>query len=1371
MDSNLFITIFNLTCLFIIVSGMFTGFVRGSKKSLFFLIFFLGFLIVGYLTMPIVSNKMLTLDISGYNLEALIHEQIVKNVPKLAPLMNDNTLFMSFVDALTQMIFRIAWIILIIILASTIWPIITWIFWMIFAKKKKKSFSNRLTGLFIGLLNSFIILLFIAIPLSGFSSMAKSLENVKFEDKETNPEIIQLSNTEVDAMTPEDAIALLTSYSSTYIGQFFQKTKITENSIDETLFDEVFQLKFNNNKIKLRKEINIVGNVVSELSNEVDLKNPKVLNEILNLDEENLKSYINQISELKLINVIVPLGIEFIYLTEDEKLQGIDLTEEDFNNLLKINYTNEFKNLSTAVIEGYEMLGSDFKNVNYLNLDEEKTITILDKLTELALLDTLGPIGLKMLLNKEQVASIIDEQTLDVKIINYQEELKNIGKLYQAILVLDLSTSKFKEIDYANINDDDLINIANRLYELQIIQSSTPSVINYLVNNSMPKELSDYILKETIYEVNWNAREIASILLLSKLLMANNVLDSDFNFENLLTEITSRPLAKLMIDSELVSNSLTPLVKGLISKQDNDIFKEVVISDDFTWTEEELYSIFQVVRLSKDLISDEQIDFSTISNEYIDEITTAMSNSEIIMGNMTSILTSLTQKEEVNINLTIEENYNWTYSEINSIFKSVKIIHSRGGEITNIFGLEDEELNVLLNSKIISKTMIEYLYEYTASGKELESILIINLEKDDAEWYDRTDNPGELRKLFKSLGLLLGKEYNLGDEFDINRITSLSDDEITTLLASIVVSDSLIKKIIDLSNNELAELLIVRLNDTDPSWKDSQSNGELRNFLKSFKLLFGNDVNINEPNLDINMIIKLSDEELNQLIASQIISDSAINAIYKLANNELINVLYIPSNYPKYSNNWYGSNGELLAFIKGVKVIKPADGDIAEISLNIKDFYDDEKTSILLKSDVFRESIICNIENSEGANVSLIVDDLRSPNELEKFIKGIKIILPDGNLDNITYDLVAFYDDENLDILLDSKVIEKSIINHIKTSKASEDNVLIVTNLEVEGELRRFFKSVQIILPNGDISEINLNVDSIYHKTDEELNTLFSSKVILDSIYHNIETSEVAINGSLVTTNLRQPGEMKNLIRALEIIIPNPTNGIDDIDFETNNFFKEDHELDIILTSQVVSDSIINRIVTSQANNVLDTTYINEEGELKRLIKALQVVLNNQAIDELAIDIDQIVYFDLDILLDSRVMEKTIINHIEPLFAFGGSLYEYMNLPDDISWERDYSTTPPTEGDLKPFLEALQMMDKAGVNYQNINIEAIAESDSDELATALLHSRIISKSISKMLKKVISDAGIFYPIDDKEYTHLELVTHLDGIKAAWLIFG
>ena len=99
------------------------------------------------------------------------------------------------------------------------------------------------------------------------------------------------------------------------------------------------------------------------------------------------------------------------------------------------------------------------------------------------------------------------------------------------------------------------------------------------------------------------------------------------------------------------------------------------------------------------------------------------------------------------------------------------------------------------------------------------------------------------------------------------------------------------------------------------------------------------------------------------------------------------------------------------------------------------------------------------------------------------------------------------------------------------------------------------------------------------------------------------------------------------------------------------------------------------------------------------------------------------------------------------------------------------------EGELLLFIEAIQMMEDAGMRYDQIGIDGVVNSDSEKLADAILHSPLIHASISKMFNQILVDAELHdkplspYPIDDREYTRAELIDIINVIKSIASIFG
>jgi|GEM_PF-2115771 len=1554
--SPAFSELISIFFLIILGYGALVGFIRGKRKALFYFIFFAFFVLIGVLVYPLILNVALKQEINGFSAKAELIEFLSQNNPDLLPLVEEDTLTYSFLTTVVDFLSKHVWVIIILILSIFVLPIITFVFWLFFRKKQKKGLINRLIGALIGLVHSGVHVLFYAMLFAGVSSLLKPAtefleiqkELQETSESENTYQLLPLEDSNEFGFVNE----VVDAYRESFIGKTYNVIKIKNKPIDLVLYDLTFNLEFNSKRIYIREELINLFELLTDVTNDIDL-NEKILNQILSLEEQKLTGYVDRLSNLKLINVIFPLGVEVLFNTNIVDLKGFEISTHDYQKLLKLNYQNEIKNIGYVAIDVAKLVDfNNLQNQNILGFEPTRVSRIFDNLGELELVNILAPVGINILLEQPQFKELVNKDEINLKQIDFKQEFKNLGNVYNALYSLNIDTTKLKEInimdldvegvkgtftqlgnlqlvnvvgpialnkvleieqlkqiftseevDLSNISfkqeftalgnlyeafhnlgvrttklkdipfdqieDEKIIAFSNALYNLQLVQKTTPAVIGYVAENLLPDEVANYIDRQTVKNVNWNGREISSILLLGKLIMANGAADENFDFENLLTEATTLAMAKYMSESSLISQNLTSFVQGLINEQDISFLKEITIEDDFEWTENELYSIFTVARIAKDLMANGEIDFANAREETLSELAEAMANSKIISNNLTPIFTTLVSESDVDLDITVKNDFVWTEREINAILQSIRIVYTYGGDISNLFGISDEDINVILESEIITQAMINYFYEYTKEGADLHGILVVNLSKNDPRWYDQYEGDvrtkdGELRKLIKGLGVLMGEEYQPGDDINFNRLTTLTDNDITILLDSLIINDSLRQKLVDLSSpgGELEDLLIVQFDVDDPRWYDSEEEGELRKLIRSFKLIFGEDFDVNNPDLNINNILTMSDTDLDVILKSQIMSDSLINQIYKLSaeEGELYEILIIPSHLKKYDDEWYGPTGELKALVKGMQIIVPENGDVYNLDIDLKVLYDEENLDTISSSMVLLETIYHHIETSDVARDTLVVTRLREEGEFRRLVKALEVMIPDGDINNYEPNLQPFYDDDNLDTLLSSYVVNDTIIKYIKENnnkylvtnrieedgelkrffkamqvlvpdgnadsfepslqpfyddekldvllasyvvndtiikhiKENDNEYLVADRIEENGELKRFFKAMQVLVPDGDVESFEPGLQPFYDENN--LNTLLDSYVISDTMIKHIRESQVAQGGILVVNfgenddrwfdkyvdGIRvQDGELRKFIKAIEVILP--SGDIENADFSVELMYnKSDQEIETLFASQIITDSVIQEI---DANNpgTINTTRIRTPGELPRIIKGFRVLIPGGDIENIDFDIDYIMslsHDDLDTIISSRVLEDSIIDAVEPMFESGGIVHLYFKTPSEIGsqWQRIYNSdgSLQKEGELLLFIEAIQMMEDAGMRYDQIGIDGVVNSDSEKLADAILHSPLIHASISKMFNQILVDAELHdeplspYPIDDREYTRAELIDIINVIKFIASIFG
>src|SRR5690606_14195145 len=155
----------------------------------------------------------------------------------------------------------------------------------------------------------------------------------------------------------------------------------------------------------------------------------------------------------------------------------------------------------------------------------------------------------------------------------------------------------------------------------------------------------------------------------------------------------------------------------------------------------------------------------------------------------------------------------------------------------------------------------------------------------------------------------------------------------------------------------------------------------------------------------------------------------------------------------------------------------------------------------LLSSYVVNDTIIKYIK--ENNNEYLVTNRIEEDGELKRFFKAMQVLVPDGNADSFEPSLQPFYDDEKLDVLLASYVVNDTIIKHIKEN---DNEYLVADRIEENGELRRFFKAMQVLVPDGDVESFEPNLQPFYD--DEKLDVLLASYVVNDTIIKHIKKTD-----------------------------------------------------------------------------------------------------------------------------------------------------------------------------------------------------------------------------------------------------------------------
>src|SRR5690606_16313192 len=133
------------------------------------------------------------------------------------------------------------------------------------------------------------------------------------------------------------------------------------------------------------------------------------------------------------------------------------------------------------------------------------------------------------------------------------------------------------------------------------------------------------------------------------------------------------------------------------------------------------------------------------------------------------------------------------------------------GDLTNLLKLTKEDINLILESRLIEEAAIHLLYDIS---KDDEIPLVVNLKVDDPRWYKNNINDGELRQLLYAVLIIFRDVEDLENiKLTPELILSISDgtmdtngdgvvdendeNELKEIMESKILSDTIIKFIYD----------------------------------------------------------------------------------------------------------------------------------------------------------------------------------------------------------------------------------------------------------------------------------------------------------------------------------------------------------------------------------------------------------------------------------------------------------------------------------------------------------------------------------------------------------------------------------------------
>ena len=1468
---------FNILFFSLVGYSILLGFFRGTKKSVYYLIVTLVFLGGGLLLSGVICDALMGIDLSSYQIAIPIGDKdYLLSTPKetleivlkeqIFPNGSESTVTASLIFGLIEMVFRLVWFIILVVLSLTLFSWIAGIVWLFIRPKKqmikgkkrrpKPKMGSRFGGAGIGLAKGLAFSLLLFFIFAGITSVVQTYqdavsslnnENVSYNMIIT-PEsatLVKLENSNEEGMFGEnqEMFDVLLAYENSVPGKVFGTIKIKGSSVDEMVFDEFFKINVDELKtnIKLRNEIKKVAEALAEC--------PELLNGGMSFEsivamtkdsEQNakLKAAIEKITSLELIQVTVPIALEVVLLS-DLVINENTVTDEDLRNQIKsidldelknLDYGVEFKNLGYAFIDMVSLF-SEEGDFDLVSMNPNTVRDVFDSIGNLELINKIAPVAISYVLTAPDIVSAFEEFGIDPAslglgdIVDWSGEIEILGDVLASFLEIGLTNEDLSDFSNIEINDELLGKIDNFtevLFTSNIIKNAIP-VIAKIGVDQLPEEYADLIAIPSETDGIYWENEIKPLIKAAIALLSTGILtpEEGKTTQDMLKELSDEEIEELALhlsESSIITESLNNVITNMVSAEvdeQGNVIREGLLGDVVVtgfdssdqWNRTEIENIFKalVTIIKSDIISSTDYiqTLSTLKDEDINELTTALSNSKFITKNLSPILSYLLKSLDTGDGSfeveTLEED-EWTNDELNNIFFAFREIAKSGllesGSTNALEEISDETIDSLATyiskSKFITRNLTPIM-DMLLSSMDLGNIEIKGFENSE-DWTKL-----EISSLLKGAKIIV-KYSN-----DLTQLVKLSEDQLDILTSSTLITDVLVDFIAEYSKEgqpleiiEGVELV------SDSEWRDTKN--------ETVKFEYSNGIVTITPDdsLDVNkyyLLVKNNNGEFEKITSTTALTVN-LNDLLNDSSNSLTTL-------PFYSDIKVVSYefGEIRNMFLAIQAIcKDEEINVDNIVKALSKITDDDMYTIL-ESIICSETLITQVESyadKEDAIVVIPEGDLKAlkadgskdrtawleqsngdHGELFNALKAMSILFNGEDFSNLTFDTDMFtaIDDTDIETVLASRIINETLIVKIEEMSNYANKTIYIpnelkTNDEIDrvkwnsnNESKHLFKALKLMFEGETIDINSMSLKKILDENEQA--KILKSLVISETIKGNIlaidiiKTPEDLPVDSLtgwknlydINENLISRGEISFMLEAVEVAM-NIEEDTTISDIQTKelslNSVVGDAQRPIVLRSKVLSASIKSKITeTSEISlpenydiighenyihwyNTYDGETLLGTGELDALLNASNKIFGSKEIDFSSVYLSTVIDNKDDILksiIITQTMKEKVSDTLDvPSQLEGDSL---------SSWKNTYSNsgTVNTYGEINYLLEALNValeIDENttlnNVSADTFNLNDIVKSQSSR--DTVLHSLVISETIKN---KILLESGLNRP--------------------------
>lgn len=1417
----------------VILIGFLIGFIRGTYRASYRFIVSIVVILGLWLILPIFTNKLLSLDLHKFNLEIInvtgyksvegfqvnsvkdavdIYSRVLLGLTtenegvlilKETNINIGETMIYQTLISAVEMLLRAALLLVIIILNWTLFRFIFFIVYLCTKPKrenkyqKKKTMKSRLIGSLIGTVNMICILLIVCIPLSGVFSLAESsVKLIETEESDViklslNKEVIDLDENPDFVEFANENKEWVYVYRKTFLGKIFGIKVSKDTPLDCALFDGIFSFKAGGEKIALRKELDVCLKAMEPLKDEIIIpliKNENTATILDNLSSDTIKNSLDKLSELKLVNAVVNVGLNTgiiiakndgeifkEYVNLKDILLRLEGKEINASELLR-----EIGDLSEAILtltksSGYkisELLSEDNGNTVsklvdiLLKVDTNVVTNVFDAISKIELIDLIQEITFPTLEdylnNNENLNRIIllypkvtlDENYLVINgiktnILWDKDTLENISfkvsKDNKWIVDgketnLDASGSIFKiKLDGIKLTDE-VKNIGSLYKAFKDLDINSFSQIQLLIEKGQVE--GSYDLEKATYDKIDN--------LFKSLLDFKIISNCKDNIYAILNNMLPNEYRNLLSRCKFDSEDLASLVYA----------GKVVASTGVIWD------------IDGKLKTDGNIDYTkvyTIFNSIKDELSENLAKSSIIVENINTVASYALSvfAPDMKLDFASVDWKNNSKEELNKLFNVLNVCLKHGNKITSDFySLTDEEIdeiaNVLKENIATSDLLKKNMNNIVSVVSNLESLKELNATiapLDEDEWTTE-----ELDSIFDSVKIIVKMvKASSGDQNNLLvTLLKLNENDINTILDSKFISLNIVYNLCAQASEGglLYEKVIINLDRDDPSWYGDE--GELKTILSNaIKLIDGVD---NLENTDeavekivkniskLNSNFKKENDDIGKLLSSSVISDTLIyylENLDKFLGKEISDMIVIPEDI-----NWKDTTeeGELRKILVATKdVLVDENGEVIINDLKTGDEkqiikvllkINDEKIDQVLDSKIILKTAVKFIEKYSKEENKLQIflqnktrDDAYWQSQMKTVLKGLKDILLDSEGNVISFELqgeeyieiISKLKEESINKLLDSEILVDTIA-HLIINMADQENSLFVVRNDFR-ETDEKWSSTQTDIWRNEINKIITSAKSLLIKENPDGTYTNNFKVFTEG------TAEEQINLLLDVKD-------EDIIKITDsvIIVDSISKVLIDMSNEENAVIKISDE---VKGYDIQSWKVeIQKLIASIKELLIDE---NGEKQTAKLLNGNQddiiMILVNIGEDESKIRK----------IIDSEIVYQTLTSSVKKL---GEGEEKVIYLPSDIdSWTKDAWVNEVKAiiyASNKLFIEGEGEQKK--VNFDKLNgdtntllqtvVDLYDDTNENDDLSKVLQSLIIVKTISEQIIKLSKENDI-----------------------------